>query len=121
MEKTMIENIANSLGVEELLCQLAEECAELAQAANHYRRTLSKKNQARMSENEAKENLIEEIADVSLCLKVLGADSGIIRMKANKIMAEKMERWSSVCNITLAPTAAVKYPPVGTVETEKAV
>lgn len=96
MSETMIEKIAERMGAEELLCQLAEECAELAQAANKYRRTLGTKNPVRMSTEEAKEKLMEEIADVSLCLKALGADSGINRMKVQSIMQEKAERWVNV-------------------------
>lgn len=55
------------LGEEELLCQLAEECAELGKAALKLRRVLNGKNKAEA-------NITEEIADVIGVLIRLGVD-----------------------------------------------
>lgn len=55
----------------ELLCQLAEESAELAQAALKERRTLTSDNPTPVSYVEARNNLVEEVADVFVCLSEL--------------------------------------------------
>lgn len=55
----------------ELLCQLAEESAELAQAALKERRTLTNDNPTPVSYADARNNLIEEVADVFVCLSEL--------------------------------------------------
>lgn len=55
----------------ELLCQLAEEAAELAQAALKERRALTNDNPTPVSYADARSNLIEEIADVFVCLSEL--------------------------------------------------
>lgn len=49
-----------------LLNQLAEECAELAQAALKYRRAIEGINATPVSAAQCRENLLEEIADVFL-------------------------------------------------------
>ena len=69
-----IDFIREHTPVDELLCQLAEECTELAHAGLKYRRALTGDNPTPITEEQARENLLEEIADVSLCLKALGMD-----------------------------------------------
>lgn len=62
-------DVANKLGVENILCILAEECSELSQAALKCRRValgLTPK-----SEEEAFSNLVEEISDVESCITQL--------------------------------------------------
>lgn len=61
-----------SLGEPELLCQLAEEASELAQAALKLRRVLEGKNPTPCTESECRENLTEEVADVDLLFKLCG-------------------------------------------------
>lgn len=53
-----------------LLCQIAEEAAELAQAALKYRRTMSEENPTPVQAVEALRHLLEEAADVQLALDV---------------------------------------------------
>ena len=53
-----------------LLCQIAEEAAEPAQAALKYRRTLSEENPTPVQAVEALRHLLEEAADVQLALDV---------------------------------------------------
>ena len=55
----------------ELLCQLAEESAKLAQAALKERRTLTSDNPTPVSYADAHNNLIEDVADVFVCLSEL--------------------------------------------------
>lgn len=70
MNKTDL--IREHLPAAERLAQLAEEAAELAQAALKLRRTLSNVNPTPTSYDKALNNLTEEIGDVLLCLDVLG-------------------------------------------------
>lgn len=64
---TNFEYIQNNLPKAEILAQLAEEAAELAQAALKLRRALDGVNPTPVSVDEAFNNLIEEMADVDLC------------------------------------------------------
>lgn len=79
-----------------ILEQLAEEAAELAQAALKLRRTLDdSRNPTPISRGQATENLIEEIADVELCCEVLAeADRRTsANFKRREIKTEKAKRW----------------------------
>lgn len=62
-----MKEIAQRYGQDYLLCQLAEECCELAQAALKLVRVNNKTTP--MRREEAEERLIEEIADVTVMLK----------------------------------------------------
>lgn len=75
----------------ELLCQLAEESAELAQAALKERRTLTSDNPTPKTYQQAHVNLLEEVADVYVSLGELLslADWETVA----HIRAEKENRW----------------------------
>lgn len=77
---------------DELLCQMAEEAAELAQAALKLRRAITGKNPTPVSVDDAKTALLEEIADVELCQWALrlSADHQVI---INQIVGTKLKRW----------------------------
>lgn len=87
----MIEYIREQLSQEELLCQLAEEASELTQAAIKLRRVYEGSNPTPVSLADALERLHEEIADVRLCLMVLGYEFDTLPMKV--IMDAKLRRW----------------------------
>ena len=90
----MLDEILDKLGQGEILCQLAEEAAELGKAALKYRRALGcTENVTPVTAKEAYKNLIEEIADVRLCLAVLGLDAGLPAVEAGAVMNAKAERW----------------------------
>ena len=86
-----IRGINTLLDCCELLAGLAEEAAELAQAALKMRRTLDKSNPTPMTTGDASRNLNEEFADVLLCAAVLGFD----REEIARIIREKAARWST--------------------------
>lgn len=88
-------NLIYNLPKAEILAQLAEETSELAQAALKLRRAIDKENPTPKSQAEATDNLIEEIADVQLCLEVLfyGSDSDELADKIILTEAAKKERW----------------------------
>ena len=64
IKENKLHEITDKLGKEEILCQLSEECSELIQACLKYRRTM--KGLTPKTEDEVKENLFEELADVLL-------------------------------------------------------
>lgn len=76
---------------DELLKQLAEECAELSQAALKLRRALTGINPTPVTVEEARKNLVEETADVYNVMGLLldAADNAEIY----SIIRRKKERW----------------------------
>lgn len=89
----MIDYIREQLSQEELLCQLAEEAAELSKAALKLRRVYDGTNPTPVKRSEAFDNLKEEIADVWLVLMVLKLDDLNIA-EYNHIMHTKLNRWA---------------------------
>lgn len=89
-----INEIRKTVSKDDLLCQLAEECSELAKAALKLRRAITKTNPTPVTYNQALEDLMEEAADVLLCLRVLPEveENGYI---IDIGIAEKAERWLS--------------------------
>lgn len=74
-----------------LLCQLAEEAAELAQAALKERRTLTNENPTPKTYQNAHTDLLEEVADVYVSL---GELLSLVDWEAvAHIRAEKEDRW----------------------------
>lgn len=71
--------------------QLAEECAELSQAALKLRRALTGINPTPVTVEEARKNLVEETADVYNVMGLLldAADNAEIY----SIIRRKKERW----------------------------
>ena len=86
-----IDVIREILPQEELLAQLAEEASELAHAALKLRRVYDGRNYTPITENEALENLKEEIADVQLLITVLGLDKDLTENV--RIKSAKLKRW----------------------------
>lgn len=85
--------IAEYLGELEALAQLAEEAAELAQAALKMRRAITGKNPTPKSVEECQAALMEEMADVAVCAAQLGYLDGPPGMQIGVIMARKAKRW----------------------------
>lgn len=86
-----IIEIHTLLGCCELLVGLAEEAAELSQAALKLRRTLDGRNPTPLTTGDASRKLNEEFADVLLCAAVLGLD----REELARIIREKAARWTT--------------------------
>lgn len=85
--------IYKTLTESDVLCGIAEEASELAQAALKMRRTLDESNNPTpVTFNKAKANLEEEIADVLMYFIVMGCplDTIIARVQNNP----KWKRWS---------------------------
>lgn len=94
------------------LLQFIEECNEAAKAAAKLVRILDNENPTPVTEKEARENLLEEIADLDVCLTVLpGVSNYEIRRRAEV----KMERWAKRLEEHQKPenTARWTYDPNG--------
>ena len=85
------KKIKQHLPQDELLEQLAEECAEVSQAALKLRRALTGINPTPVAADEARRNLVEEAADVYNVLGLLldAEDNAEIY----SIIRRKKERW----------------------------
>jgi NTP pyrophosphatase (non-canonical NTP hydrolase) len=92
-EECPIDAIREIMPLEEIMTQLAEEASELAQAALKYRRTMSNSNPTPITRREAEKKLLEEIADVKLCLHVSGFEAVRHKISVNRTISAKAERW----------------------------
>lgn len=89
----MSDDILEMIGTVALLEQLAEESAELAQAALKMACKIRNENPTPKSHADCVANLQEEIADVELCISVLPAalhDPA----EVGRTMAAKHRRWN---------------------------
>ena len=73
---TDLEYIAANLSDEDILCQIAEEAAELAQAAFKLRRAITQTNPTPVSDEEAVDSIIEEYADTIGAFEIWAAKCG---------------------------------------------
>lgn len=89
---TDIEHIAAFLTVHEKRGQLAEEASELSQAALKMQRLFMPMNKPRKTYAECVDNVYEEIADILVCLDVLGISHSADEI--NRIRREKEQRWA---------------------------
>ncbi|MBR3587233.1 MAG: hypothetical protein IKO00_14525 [Oscillospiraceae bacterium] len=85
--------VTDFLPQDELLLQLAEEAAELSQAAMKLRRVMDGRNPTPVGYQMAVKNLNEEMADVLLCAEQISSldEKQIARTKQSKL-ARWMER-----------------------------
>ena len=90
-ENERTEFILKELGEDEILCQLAEEAAELAKAALKLRRAKSGKNPTPKTEDEARADLVEEFADVANAAAFLMTEDDLVEVEG--IISRKRERW----------------------------
>lgn len=86
-----LEDIVIKLGEPEVLAILAEEADELGKAALKLRRVLDGRNPTPIPEEEARENLQEEMADVLLSMVAAGLDEESVE----RVIRHKIPRWAS--------------------------
>lgn len=77
------------LSVPTLYEQLAEECCELAQAASKAARYLRKENPPALSIDEIRDNLVEELSDITLITTILAIKPD------DEVMKSKYHRWTN--------------------------
>lgn len=100
VEKTELKiKIEEHLGMNEILCQLAEEASELAQAALKLRRAYDGKNPTPKTVEECINALLEESADVDLCLIMIcqllpTKNEFVWIIDQDRIEDEKVKRWA---------------------------
>lgn len=87
--------IREMLDKTEILAQLAEEAAELAQAALKLRRAIDGENPTQKTIFECENSLREEIADVWLCIREAGFLDREQLVFESKLMIVKRDRWLS--------------------------
>lgn len=132
-----IDYIASKLSKEEILCQLAEEAAELAQAALKLRRALTETNPTPYSVDAATDNFLTEIADVTVAKDAyfeliantnFGKGTRGPRMYVEYIADVKSRRWverlkalegASTNRAAVAPTDAPTDTPTAGVKTRQ--
>lgn len=78
------------------LNQLNEECGELIQASAKLIRTMKETGYTPVTKIEAKEHLIEEIADVSVCMTALSDIAPL--SDVGEIITQKAKRWEERAN-----------------------
>lgn len=90
-----VETVCKYLSGPELLAQLAEEAAELAQAALKLRRALDGTNWTPKTLEECRNALTEEIADVEGVLQALDYAAPLVDYdRVHGIQSIKMRRWA---------------------------
>ena len=94
IDPELLQWVIDCMPLNELLCQLAEEASELAQAALKLRRVYDRTNPTPVPKEDALKHLYEEIADVWLTLKVLGLDTEPFIADYQERMMEKVCRWA---------------------------
>lgn len=90
---TNLEFIQDRVTYGEQLAQLAEEAIELGHAALKLRRALDCSNPTPVRFEDALSSFREEMADVRLCLQVLGYDHPTTAVQ--EIMQAKLDRWAT--------------------------
>lgn len=116
--------IYEAVGAPAMMNQIAEECCELGQAALKYRRTIEGGNPTPISEKTAWSHLLEEVADIMLCINELpvGDDGAKIVIRQ---MVIKKKRWKKRLGIEeeqkeeKKPGEAETKEPKGTAEPEE--
>jgi NTP pyrophosphatase (non-canonical NTP hydrolase) len=86
--------VSKYLDTAEVLAQLAEEAAELSQAALKLRRAITGTNPTPRSVQECEQGLLEEIADVNTCLTVLDLKMDRDWESIWALVSKKMARWA---------------------------
>lgn len=88
-----MKKINDYLTTPDLLCQLAEEASELAQAALKLKRAMEGTNPTPMSVEECVENMDEEIADVAFLVDLMGYNEPEHMLAQSCVVQRKKERW----------------------------
>ena len=92
---TPIDTVREYLDQDELLAQLAEEAAELAQAALKLRRAYTGINPTPVTRRAAYNALLEELADVYVCIHAMRLDNCETLSMVQRVANEKMARWAA--------------------------
>lgn len=86
-----MKTVTDYLNEKDLLAQLAEEAFELAQAALKLVRAMDGKNPTPVTVQDARQNLIEEFADVQLCRDIILNNDEYLKIES--VIDQKEDRW----------------------------
>lgn len=92
-----LEYIAANLSEDDILCQIAEEAAELAQAALKLRRAISRTNPTPVTVGNAVDDLFEEYGDTVGAFRVWAKKNNLdneIYETSNENIESKYDRWA---------------------------
>lgn len=87
-EEATMKTIVDRIGLPALLEQTAEECTELAHACLKEARRLRGENPTPCTAEECKAAIMEEMADVELCLDMLNGSNYTL-----DLIVAKLDRW----------------------------
>lgn len=90
-ESWKLAEVYKKLGTEEMLGRLCEECGELVQAAQKVRRAMN--GATPVSLDDAKVKIIEESADVLLCIDALTLGGIVDSTGVQFVGRYKNDRW----------------------------
>lgn len=90
--------IIEQVGLPAVLEMLGEEGAEMTHASLKWARQLRGENPTPKTEQECLEALTEEVADVTLCIRLIIENYVIDPDRVNDIVEEKMQRWRERLN-----------------------
>ena len=88
-----MNDIIEQVGLPAVLEMLGEEGAEMTHASLKWARQLRGENPTPKTEEECRDALTEEVADVTLCIRLIIESYVIDPDKVNDIVEEKMQRW----------------------------
>ena len=94
---TNLEYISANLSDEDILCQIAEEAAELAKAALKLRRAMTQTNPTPVTVGEAVDDLFEEYGDTVGSFLVWAKKNSLdneIYETSNENIYSKFDRWA---------------------------
>ena len=91
---TDLEYIAANLSDEDILCQIAEEAAELAKAALKLRRAITGTNPTPVTAEKATDNLIEEYGDTVVAMTAYFMKHGMIDRKYVDVLEKSNTKYS---------------------------
>lgn len=87
-------NITKEIGEPAVLEQLAEECTELAHAALKLARILRAENPTPVTEDMARKDIMEEMADVQVSMSILDVGVDWVDQQDIRIaIGRKLQRW----------------------------
>lgn len=86
-----LHQIAERLGRDEMLLQLAEECSELSQAC--LKMVRANKGLTPKTVGECKESLAEELSDVKVCMEIVESLVSGLQFKQRFYREYKTDRW----------------------------
>lgn len=88
-----MDKIVSTLTLDDLLIQLAEEAGELTKAAAKYNRVARGANPSPVPVQDARDALVEEIADVNVAAEAVRRKMGISCDEIAEVEDAKIERW----------------------------